>query len=204
MSYKPTAQTIDQLLENLNEILSLEVVIPANWSSILFFEDAKNYPSLSREIFINTFREAQTGDMSYLDFFKKTRGYPRKDEQLEIWKIFDKGSIMLYLERYFVKVIYTGKEDKRILSICESLSELPIIHWNEVTKQAGAINYGFFCQDPEKYIKLFDRTTLTNLADWTDQEILEFLNVDLKNFCFSANVNSREELINWASKKLKI
>ena len=104
MSYVPTSQTIEQLICNLKEALSIEVSIPGNWSPILFFKDLKQYPCKSKDLFLRNFREAWINKTSYLDFFEATRGFKRTEDNT-IWDIFNKGSIMIFAEDLFLILI---------------------------------------------------------------------------------------------------
>ena len=142
-----------------------------NYSAKLFISDLQEYP-VSKEACFQVLK--QYPNISYLDFFKLTRKIPRPGSEvlenantelireiefkIEIWNIFSKGSLMLYFEPLFLKLISPRyklhpKADV-LLYYLRQLSSKLITEWDKIVCNLGCCCYEFFCLEPELYLDL--------------------------------------------------
>lgn len=169
---------------------AIECTFPGNWSATLFMNDLKTYPCdvdrIQKTLNLDV-------DLTYLEFFEITRGKERPDSNPIVFELFEKGSIMLYFEEIFLRLINKEHVPSNLLKYISFLSNTPISRWNKTLEGIGASSYQYFSQSPLTYATLLERTKDTDLSDLTDHEILdEYPDVESVS-------TSREDIIKEAS-----
>lgn len=178
--YIPTGSSSSSIIQNLNDYVASELALPGNWSSKLFYKDLKESPVLSKRILSESLENANINPVSYLIFFGQTRGYSKNVSKIhaEIYSLFEQGSIMLYFEDYFLRLVEKDKSnsyDEIILKYIEVLSSQSIGLWDEIVAGIGACCYQFFAQEPELYAKLAYRKQTDCPENMTDFELLNIV-----------------------------
>lgn len=192
-----------------------------NYSSELFLSDLDTFPVQSN-ICYDVLRNYPNAN--YLDFFKLTRGFerpgstPNEDDPIEvkdniefknkIWEIFSRGSLMLYFENLFIRIVNSKvlihKNKDALLSYLKMLSENPVSEWDKIVSNLGCYCYEFFSNEPELYLDLFENFHKDqNIENMTDFEILKKINYKLplgsKNYPnMITRKSSRSDLIKFA------
>lgn len=206
-------ESFESFLETLNDGSPEELALPGNWSPQIFFKDVQTYPPQTTKILAeNLFEAINQSEPSYLTFFEQTRGFPRpcQSETESAWKIFSQGSIMLYFESTFIRMIHQSsltETDQVLLQYLNALSKKPFQKWDSILAQIGACNFKFFAQEPELYAFLIFRKKATKTSEMTDFEMLEAMSSNLSPSKYSGKIShqdSRSELIsvyrNWKKK----
>ena len=207
--YLPTGATPQLVIQSLNDYLGTELAVCGSWSPTIFYSDLKDYPATSKRTLADLVHQAnqleQKGDsMPYLEFFEKSRGHPRQnvsDKQKEIWTTFEQGSVMLYFEPIFLRLLQTptvSEQDQVVLLYIKALGSVPVVKWNGIVEQLGACCYQFFGKEPESYAGLVDRKKGDDPQTMTDQELLEAIGSKLSPTKYSGRVSvhdSRSSLI---------
>jgi len=175
--YIPSGSSTQAIIQNLGDYISGELALPGNWSSNLFYSDLKESPVQSKKILANTLEQANHNPMTYLIFFEQSRGYPKNisDFQRKLYSIIEQGSIMLYFEDYFIRLLNKNKLDQCdniILKYIETLGRQDIGQWDDTVIKIGACCHQFFAKEPELYAQLVFRTKVNYPEDMTDQELL--------------------------------
>jgi hypothetical protein len=118
--YIPSSNTVELVIQSLNDFLGTELSLPGQWSPRIFFEDLKSDPVRDKKELAELVLLACQNNMSYLDFYKKSRGHPKECSSLQkrVWSIFSQGSIMLYFEPLFLRLldVLKNKEDEKEIS----------------------------------------------------------------------------------------
>lgn len=207
--YIPSGLNPSQVIQSLNDCIPQEIACPGAWSSTLFFNDLKEYPAKSKFDLANLVDSANKAQMTYLDFFQKSRGTERKvtDQQKRILEIFEKGSVMLYFEFLFLR-FFNGlvsedtklsKNDEILLLYIQALSSCTITQWDSIVKGIGAICFQFFAKEPDLYVELLGKPVRGDQpTDMTDQELLQKLSGTLSPTSYRGKISindSRSELI---------
>lgn len=178
--YIPSSDSVELVIQSLNDYLGIEIATPGQWSPQIFFEDLKSDPVRDKKELAELVLLACQNNMSYLEFYEKSRGHPKECTafQKRVWTIFNQGSIMLYFEPLFRRLLETNtesEETKIILLYMEALSQTPISQWNEIVIKLGACCFQFFAKDPESYVKLLFCHRSDQPERMTDQELLDGL-----------------------------
>lgn len=185
--YIPSGNTIESVIQSLNDFLGTELCLPGQWSPRIFFEDLKTDPVRDKKELAELVLLACQNNMSYLEFYKKSRGHEKKCSSLQkrLWAIFSQGSIMLYFEPLFLRLLdeFRNKEDEKeinqetiiLLLYMDALSKTPISQWNSIVAKIGACCFQFFAKEPENYVRLLFCHQSDKPECMTDQELLEGL-----------------------------
>lgn len=187
--YVPSGNTVELVLESLNDYLSVELALPGNWSPQIFHFDAKTFPAKSKQLLAENLSSMLTqANPSYLTFFKQTRGYDRPSvpEEKDVWRIFNEGSIMMYFEEIFLNMLRELQEtqvlsslNQALLQYMEVLSNSPLNEWDAIVANIGACSYLYFVENPYAYAHLIFCNRTDQPEDMTDFEILDQLSVQL-------------------------
>lgn len=190
---------MEDFLISVGDILKEELAFP-NWSAKIFISDLQVYPPSNINTFYVLYGDAARINKTYLEFFHDSRGYIRpqsNDEfQVEIWKIFSQGSVMLYFEDIFIRLLsqIPTNDDITILQYIKILSINPISQWDNILSRLGACCYEFFAKEPYLYLALLQPKT----TQLTDQQMLTKLGLTLLNKQYPGKCSrqdSRSELI---------
>ncbi len=138
------------LAKNATHYFSLK----GTWSPAIFMRDMKEYEIISIEKVISELN--RENKLDYLEFFKVTRGYerPLSNWVKNVWKVFDQGSIMLYFEKSFIRLISLespSERDKILLSWFNTLGKAKYYTWDEIVSKYGAGTVNLFVSNPEAY-----------------------------------------------------
>ena len=176
--YVPSGSSSQSIIQSLNDYISTELALPGSWSSKLFYSDLKTAPVQSKRILANTLEQANREPMSYLMFFEQSHGYPKNvsDFCRELYPLFERGSIMLYFEDCFLRLLEETTPDpcdEIVLQYVRALSHRNIGQWDAIVAGIGACCYQFFAKEPELYIQLVYRTGPDCPEHMTDQELLD-------------------------------
>jgi len=182
--YIPSGTSIEQVFQSLNDYTQEELAFPGNWPESFFFEDLKTYPVQTKQLLVVALQKALHEHQTYLEFFQVTRGFehPREKDHPEIWKLFDRGSLMLHFEQLFKELLDKSEhnQDERvIIAYLKALSKTPVAHWNAVVEGIGACCYEFFGKEPYLYARLIRRNNADQAEDMTDPEILEAIQIQI-------------------------
>ena len=193
--YMPTSLDPSMLIGSLNDSIPHEIAVPGTWSPELFYLDMKQYPVVHKTITSKRIAEILRSkeNTTYLEFFEETRGYARFPNltpfQSQVFEIFERGSIMLYFEKVFLKLIdrAPSEEDLILFEFLKKLSGEPITDWNETVAEIGACCFQFFAKEPYSYMKLiyWDKAVVTgdpttDYENMKDQELLARENITLE------------------------
>lgn len=176
LGYVPSGKTLESIIANLNNATPHELSIPGNWSPTLFFEDLKIYPVVNKRVLINELYRACCSHVSYLEFFERTRGHSKSISYPYLYELFDRGSVMLYMETFFLNLLKRPNQmlnDSRLTRLfeyIEILSKNPVSKWNEILNQIGCCCYQFFVKEPELYLPVIFKSS--SIESKTDQELL--------------------------------
>lgn len=200
--YLPSGDTPELVLQSINDYctakgwLKDELVLSGTWSPKLFYKDLKEYPVATKRILASVMCEAMQKNMSYLEFFEKTREFkrPEHETQTKIWQIFNQGSIMLYFEELFLQLLQEPQMEGHtiILAYLEVLSKSPVVQWNAIVEGIGACCYQFFAKEAPLYAHLIKRTSADQPEDMTDQELLEVLNSNLSPTAYHNKISMHD------------
>ena len=177
--YTPSSPSPEAVLQGLNDFLGKELALCGTWSPTLFYRDLKAYPVKSKTQLAELVLEGCENCTSYLEFFEKSRGIPRKctPEQKEVFEIFNNGSIMLYFEQIFLRLL---DSPNTILNMyMKALSETSIDKWNEILQGLGACCHQFFAKEPESYLALLSRGKPQTPEEMTDFELFQAIQSNL-------------------------
>ena len=218
--YMPTSLDPSMLIGSLNDSIPHEIAVPGTWSPELFYLDMKNYPVVHKTITSKRIAEILRSkeNTTYLEFFEETRGYARFPNltpfQSNVFEIFERGSIMLYFEKVFLKLIdrAPSEEDLILFEFLKKLSGQPITDWNETVAEIGACCFQFFAKEPYSYMKLItrDKAVVTNDPDYenmTDQDLLTKENITLEYSACPSRLSiedSRSNLLSRIKMKLQV
>lgn len=215
-NYVPSGKTVQAVVQSINDYSNTEVALPGNWSPTLFYSDLKTYPVISKDILANWLIKANSEYVSYLVFFNNTRNvkFPhiKVPYHNKLWEIFEASSIMLYFEKYFLKLISETDEDilhqhEPILNCIEKLSRHPIGEWDNIVSSVGACCYQFFSKHPELYLPVYthlqeknsNNSNKNNSLDClTDKQLFEMVKLELYPTPYPGRVSiyeSRVDLI---------
>lgn len=196
MSYQPTGTTPELVLQSLNDYLGIELALPGNWPPNLFYQDLQDYPVETKRKLAVAVQSGLTESKNYLEFFEETRGFkrPTSEEQLEIWKIFSCGSLMLYFEPLFLRLLDRPQMEgyQVILAYLQALSETAVMYWNSILEGVGACCYQFFGKEPDLYARLITRTSADTPEEMTDQEILDAINSNLSPTAYNNKISTED------------
>jgi hypothetical protein len=201
--YIPTSNTPQLVIQSLNDFLGIELSLPGNWSPKIFYNDLRNYPVKDKKELAKQILESCQKDTSYLAFFEQSRGQPRSTNefQLQLWGIFSRGSIMLYLESLFLHLLGIDQltdEINVLVLYLNALSQVPIDQWDQILKGIGACCYQYFIKEPFMYAKLPHRQNIESPEDMTDQELLDAIESSLLPTAYRGKISledSRSYLI---------
>lgn len=201
-AYLPSGETPELVLQSLNDYctakqwLNDELVLPGTWSPKLFYQDLRDYAVSTKRLLASVMCEAMQQEMSYLEFFEKTRGFerPAHETQSQIWKVFNQGSIMLYFEDFFLQWLQepTMQGHEIIKAYLEVLSKSPVVQWNAIVEGIGACCYQYFAKEPQLYAPLIQRTSADQPEDMTDQEIMEAMNCNLSPTAYTNKISMHD------------
>lgn len=202
-TYIPTSNTPQLIIQSLNDFIGKELSLPGNWSPTLFYQDLKEFPVQSKKELAAGVLESCQKNISYLEFFEKTRGEERpcSDFQKKLWEIFNNGSIMLYFESLFFRLheITEITQDVNLLMLyLNALSQSSIGQWDETLKGIGACCYQWFAKEPELYTRLPYRQSAEIPEDMTDQEMFTAIESSLSPTSYRGKISvqdSRSQLI---------
>lgn len=178
--YVPTGATPQLVIQSLNDHYGCELSLMGSFSPTIFYQDLKEHPAISKRALAQLVQQANQREhrgehVSYLEFFEQSRGHPRPnttDRQKKLWKVFERGSVMLYFEPIFLRLLKLEEldpDDQLILKYIKMMSKAPVVQWNEIVKEVGACCYQFFGKEPELYAA---RAKSQGPAAMTDQELL--------------------------------
>ncbi len=205
---------LPSVLLNLNKALisTSEVALPGSWSPKLFYNDLIEHPVKSEEILIEKFKIVMTSvragaeEVGYLEFFEATRGYKREIDE-KIFKAFSRGVLMLHFEEAFLELLKSPPPEEKMALLNQFLNALvdkPLSKWNEITSNAGACCYQWFCKEPMLYINLLSRKDKSCFENYTDPELFEALGSSLLIFPEEGKLsveNQRSNLVEMCKKK---
>jgi hypothetical protein len=200
-TYIPTSNSPQLVIQGLNDLLGSETAIPGNWSSTIFFQDLKAFPVKTKKQLAEAVLDACRKNTSYLDFFEITRETRREctEYQEQLWTIFNEGSIMLYFEPFFLRLINNEVSGKEVLILyLNALSTSLIAQWDEILKGIGACCYQWFVKEPELYADLPYRKNKDSPENMTDFELFEAIESSLSPTSYRGKVSvedSRTKLI---------
>lgn len=115
----------------------------------------------SRKQFLNDFKEIKPDiiskfhTFSYLEMYEKVIGEEKKlnDFQRRVFNVFNCGSIMLYFENVFIRLLYEKRSiNSEMLNIMEDLTTIAIQNWDNYLSKIGAISAFLFINDPFSYL----------------------------------------------------
>lgn len=212
MKFKLKKKYINMKMEDF--LFEINKFIPnfifPNYSGKLFLSDLKDYP-ISNEICYRTLLKYP--NESYLDFFKISRGYPRvgsDDPQIKfIFDLFSKGSLMLYFENLFLKLISKNRQphpkEEVLINYLKILSEKRVTDWDRIVSELGCCCYEFFCKEPELYLDINDQNE-DDISKLNDFQLLQKTNfqfpLSLKEYPgHITRKSSRSELIKFIKDK---
>lgn len=174
--YVPTSTSPEQLVSKLNDATGQLLALNGTWSPTIFFNDLLNFPVRSKRKLAEQVLYSTQKGMDYLEFFNTSRGHPREVRHPKVWEVFSRGSVMLYFEPLFLKLIEKEdltKDDLTIVQYLDALSRTSIHQWDSVVEGAGACCWEYFSKDPQAYAKLLRRTSAVRAEELTDQELIE-------------------------------
>ena len=202
LKYIPTGTTPQLVIQSLNDYLGQELSLCGPWSPTIFYSDLRDYPVSSKRRLAELVHRAnqleQKGPqrMSYLEFFELSRGEPRPnttESQKQIWEIFEQGSVMLYFEPIFLRLIGRSeglsKFDQVTLLYIKALSQAPVVQWNKILEGLGACCYQFFGKEPDLYAQLVYRTEDKSPEMMTDQEMLDAIGSKLSPTSYRGRIS---------------
>ena len=202
-TYIPTSNTPQLVIQGLNDLIGQELSLPGNWSPTIFFQDLKAHPVKTKNQLAEAVLDACQKNTTYLEFFEKTRGQAKEcnESQKQLWAIFDEGSVMLYFEPLFLKLLsssaISGGKELLILYL-NALSKSPISQWDETLKGVGACCYQWFAKEPELYAHLPYRKDRDTPENMTDFELFEAIESSLSPTSYRGKISvedSRSKLI---------
>lgn len=197
-TYVPTSNSPQLIIQRLNDLLGQELSLPGNWSATIFFQDLKSNPVQSKTQLASAILEACENNTSYLDFFRNTRGFDKEcsEYQKQLYEMFNKGSIMLYFEDLFIRLL--DKQTDVLILYLNALSESQIGQWDDILKGIGACCYQWFVKEPELYAHLPYRKNKDGPENMTDSELFEMIESSLSPNSYRGKVSvedSRSKLI---------
>lgn len=177
--YIPSGTSPEMVINSINDSFGHEIALPGTWSPTMFYSDLKEHPVKSKKILGELIYKANTDQpLSYLEFFERSRGSPRPQSDSTVWDAFGSGSVMLYFEPLFLKLVSKkelSRDDQVILMYIKELAKHPVPHWNAVVENLGCCSYQFFGKEPELYVSLLYRPDTTSPKNMTDQDLLKEL-----------------------------
>lgn len=191
---------IGNIMLSINKMVGEECALPGEWSPQIFYSDLMSKPVKSSEILISSMKKLMTeirNEPSYLNFFFETRGYKKEitPYQEELFNLFNKGSIMLYFEPIFLKLIENPIRDDITIKFISALSNSNIDKWNDIVKNAGACCYSWYAKEHELYLPLLSRKDKEQYENYTDEELLACKNLKLEQIGIITPNDSRSKLI---------
>jgi len=176
-TYVPSEASVEMVMRNLNDNTSAELALPGHWSPTIFYRDLKECPALNKRAVIEALKRTATERISYLDFFKETRGRTKEVSEFHrrMYLLFETGSVMLYFEEYFLRLLDKSEPDQYdniVIKYIEILGKEKIDKWDAIVSQVGACCFQFFAKSPELYARLTFRTSINGPEDMTDLELL--------------------------------
>ena len=181
--YVPSQKLLDKILISLSVTSGNELALPGNWSPTIFVDDLTLYPVDTKNTLCKNMMSAITEKWTYLEFFEKSRGYPRYHSSAQWWKIFDNGQLMMLAEPLFLKLI-SGKITESypnfiteaefnndLQSYLTTMGNEHMNKWDGIVNGTGACCWQFFLENPTDYIFLLHRSK-ANVVMKTDFEML--------------------------------
>lgn len=202
-TYIPTSNTPELVIQSLNDYLGQEISLPGIWSPQIFYRDLKNHPVKSKRELAEKVLESCQNGTPYLEFFEQTRGQPKicNEFQKQLWEIFSHGSIMLYFEASFLRLLEIRELSNQVnvlVLYLDALSKIPIHQWDQILKGLGACCYQYFIKEPELYASLPYRQKIELPEEMTDQELFDVLESSLSPTAYRGKISvedSRSYLI---------
>jgi len=164
----------------LDTYLKTPACLCGSFSPTVFYKDLFQYPVKSKRKLGELILAANQKAIGYLDFFHLSRGFPRPIHNQEVWDVFNRGSVMLYFEPVFLRLVEVEKlsnDDRTLLMYLDALSRTSIDQWDQIVEGIGACCYEFFINEPETYVRLIRRTNAEAAEELTDHELLEQLRI---------------------------
>lgn len=123
------------------------------WSKMIFEYDLEHYPLKDPT---DAYLLLNNPPYSYLEFFEKTRGFPRPlNGKDDIWRVFQQGSLILYFDQLFFRMLSEPLDiDEKLLRYLDILGKAPVPQWDYLVQGFGAACIDFFIRDPEIYCTL--------------------------------------------------
>lgn len=194
------------------DILSSEhgdVVFP-NWSIKLFTEDLIKYPMFSKDELIKHVKKAYDDNISYRDFFLRTRDFQRPCHETidheRLWMLMNNPNMIFYFEDYLISAIdrELTEDDFLIIEYLQVMDKYDVNQWDAIVQNIGACCFEFFAKEPQKYTQLLKCTDRKNYENMTDQQLLDKLDTKLSIFGPVSRQNSRSELLDKVMQQNKL
>ena len=192
---------MDKLLTDMCNLYP-DYVFP-NWPVSVFQKDLQFFP-----ISINNLHSAlyTYRDLTYTDFFLKTRGkkhvLTKTEDQQQVWEIANKGALWLYFESLFVKLLTMetlSSPYKVLLQYLNYMSGVSVSSWDTIVGRLGVACFEYLNKEPEKYVSLLHQYDPNKEEFSTDHELLKKKDIKISVKPYEGKISrqsSRSDILN--------